>query len=71
MTRDLRAYRFLPCSWFRPVRSYQMQSTRQAILDYLRMHREATVRDLSRELSLTTTGIRQHLSILEQDGLVA
>ena len=48
-----------------------MQSTRQAILDYLRMHREATVRDLSRELSLTTTGIRQHLSILEQDGLVA
>ncbi len=48
-----------------------MQSTRQAILDYLRMHREATVRDLSRELALTTTGIRQHLAILEQDGLVA
>lgn len=47
-----------------------MQSTRQAILDYLRMHREANVRDLSRELLLTTTGIRQHLAVLEEAGLV-
>jgi len=48
-----------------------MQSTRQAILDYLRMHREGRVRDLSRELMLTTTGIRQHLAVLEEAGLVA
>lgn len=48
-----------------------MQSTRQAILDYLRMHREASVRDLSQELSLTTTGIRQHLAVLEEAGLVS
>jgi len=47
-----------------------MQITRQAILDYLRVHREATVRDLSRVLSLTTTGVRQHMAVLEGDGLV-
>jgi len=47
-----------------------MQSTRQAILDYLRVHREATVRDLSRVLELTTTGVRQHMDVLERGGLV-
>lgn len=47
-----------------------MQATRQAILDYLRVHREGTVRELSREFGLTTTGIRQHLVILEGEGLV-
>lgn len=48
-----------------------MQSTRQAILDYLRVHREGSVRDLSRKLMLTTTGIRQHLAVLEEAGYVA
>jgi predicted ArsR family transcriptional regulator len=47
-----------------------MQATRQQILDYLRRHGEATVRDLSQLLDLTPTGIRQHLTVLERDGLV-
>lgn len=47
-----------------------MQATRQDILDYIRRHGEATVRGLSQVLTLTTTGIRQHLTVLERDGLV-
>jgi predicted ArsR family transcriptional regulator len=47
-----------------------MQATRQDILDYLRRHGEATVRSLASVLHLTTTGIRQHLAVLERDGLV-
>ena len=48
-----------------------MQATRQDILDYIRRHSEATVRELGRVLDLTATGIRQHLTILERDGLIA
>ena len=47
-----------------------MQATRQDILDYLRRHAEATVKELGEHLGLTSTGIRQHLTILERDGLV-
>jgi len=47
-----------------------MQPTRQDILDYLRRHSQATVRDLGGHLGLTSTGIRQHLTVLERDGLV-
>jgi len=47
-----------------------MQATRQDILDYIRRHGEATVRSLAQVLGLTTTGIRQHLTVLERDGLV-
>lgn len=47
-----------------------MQATRQEILDYLRRHAEATVRGLGEHLGLTSTGIRQHLAVLERDGLV-
>jgi len=47
-----------------------MQATRQEILDYIRRHGEATVRSLASVLHLTSTGIRQHLSVLERDGLV-
>ncbi len=47
-----------------------MQATRQEILDYLRRHGQATVRDLGRYLTLTPTGIRQHLTVLERDGLI-
>jgi predicted ArsR family transcriptional regulator len=47
-----------------------MQATRQDILDYLRRHGEATVRNLAGVLQMTTTGIRQHLAVLERDGLV-
>lgn len=47
-----------------------MQATRQQILDYLRLHRDASVKDLGRLLGLTATGVRQHLNILEHEGLV-
>jgi len=47
-----------------------VQATRQEILDYLRRHSQATVRDLGEHLRLTSTGIRQHLTVLERDGLV-
>ena len=48
-----------------------MQATRQQILDFLRQHGEGSVRDLGVHLDLTPTGVRQHLAILEQEGLVA
>jgi predicted ArsR family transcriptional regulator len=48
-----------------------MQATRQDILEYLRRHGEATVRDLGAVLCLTPTGIRQHLTVLERDDLVS
>ncbi len=47
-----------------------MQATRQEILAFLRRHGEATVRQLGDLLSLTATGVRQHLTVLERDGLV-
>ena len=48
----------------------QMQSTRQQILEYLQRQGRATVKDLGQLLGLTSTGIRQHLTVLERDGLV-
>jgi predicted ArsR family transcriptional regulator len=47
-----------------------VQATRQDILDYLRRHSQATVKELGEHLGLTSTGIRQHLTVLERDGLV-
>jgi predicted ArsR family transcriptional regulator len=47
-----------------------MQATRQDILDLLRMRSQATVKEVGDELGLTATGIRQHLTVLERDGLV-
>lgn len=47
-----------------------MQATRQDILDYLRRNAQATVKELGDHLGLTSTGIRQHLTVLERDGLV-
>ena len=47
-----------------------MQATRQQILDHLRANPWATVRELGEALGLTPTGIRQHITILEQEGLV-
>jgi predicted ArsR family transcriptional regulator len=52
------------------TKGYLMQATRQDILDFLRRHRQATVKDLGEHLGLTSTGIRQHLTVLERDGLV-
>ena len=48
-----------------------MQATRQQILDFLRRQGEGRVRDLGAHLDLTPTGVRQHLAILEREGLVA
>lgn len=48
-----------------------MQATRQQILDHLYRRGRGTVRDLSSMLKLTATGVRQHLTVLERDGLVA
>jgi predicted ArsR family transcriptional regulator len=47
-----------------------MQATRQQILDYLRSHGEGSIRDLSEFLGLTSTGVRQHLTVLEREGFV-
>lgn len=47
-----------------------MQSTRQQILEYLQRRGRGTVKELGQILGLTSTGIRQHLTVLERDGLV-
>jgi predicted ArsR family transcriptional regulator len=47
-----------------------MQSTRQQILEYLQRHGRGTVKELGTLLGLTSTGIRQHLTVLERDSLV-
>lgn len=47
-----------------------MQATRQEILDHLHRHGHATVRDFTQLLGLTATGVRQHLTVLERDGLI-
>jgi len=47
-----------------------MQATRQEILDFLHRHTEGTVRQLGEHLGLTSTGVRQHLGILEREHLV-
>jgi predicted ArsR family transcriptional regulator len=47
-----------------------MQPTRQAILDFVRRQGQGSVRELGELLGLTPTGIRQHLTILERDGLI-
>src|SRR3990172_8755614 len=52
------------------VAALQMQSTRQHILEYLQRQGRATVKELGSLLGLTSTGIRQHLTVLERDGLV-
>ncbi len=52
------------------VATLQMQSTRQQILEYLLRQGRATVKELGNLLGLTSTGIRQHLTVLERDGLV-
>lgn len=48
-----------------------MQSTRQQIVEYLQRNGRATVKELGQLLGLTSTGIRQHLTVLERDGLVS
>jgi len=47
-----------------------MQTTRQQILDYLKIHPGASAGDISRSLDQTTANIRYHLGLLENSGLV-
>lgn len=47
-----------------------VQPTKQQILDHLHRERRGTVRELARLLGLSAAGIRQHLGLLERDGLV-
>ncbi len=47
-----------------------MQATRRQILDFLHRHSRGTVRELIELVGLTATGVRQHLTVLERDGLV-
>ena len=47
-----------------------MQATRQQILDYIRRQGQATVKNLDTFLNLTPTGVRQHLTVLEREGLI-
>lgn len=48
-----------------------MQSTRQAILVYLKKHGQATVDELAEVLGLTAVTVRHHLDILRSEALVA
>lgn len=48
-----------------------MQSTRWEILQVLQRKGKATIRDLSDQLGLTSTGVRQHLTLLQRDNLVS
>jgi predicted ArsR family transcriptional regulator len=45
-------------------------STRQSILQLLRRHGPMTALELSDALSMGAVGVRQHLALLERDGLV-
>jgi DeoR family suf operon transcriptional repressor len=47
-----------------------MQSTRQQILNHLHRERSGSVKELALLLAMTTTGVRQHLAILEREGLI-
>lgn len=47
-----------------------MQATRQQILDFVRREGTATVKELNVHLGLTSTGVRQHLTVLEREGFV-
>jgi predicted ArsR family transcriptional regulator len=48
-----------------------MQTTRKEILDYVRHHGEATAPEMAQTLHITPTAVRQHLTILEREGLIS
>ena len=48
-----------------------MQDTRQQILEIIKRHGEATVRELSQELGLTSVTVRHHLEILRSQGYIS
>jgi predicted ArsR family transcriptional regulator len=50
---------------------WDMQSTRQRILEILNEKKQATVEQLSAELDLTPVTVRHHLEVLRGEGLVS
>jgi predicted ArsR family transcriptional regulator len=52
------------------VERKEQGSTRQSILQLLRRHSQMTALELSDSLDIGAVGIRQHLALLERDGLV-
>ncbi len=48
----------------------EMSETRMRILQLLKMRSNMTVNQLKEALNISSMGIRQHLSILEEEGLV-
>lgn len=53
------------------VERKEQGATRQNILQLLRRNGQMTALELSQELNIGAVGIRQHLALLERDGLVA
>lgn len=47
-----------------------MQTSRQHILDFLHREQRASVKELAELLGLTLTGVRQHLAVLQREGLI-
>ena len=47
-----------------------MKEIQQDILDYIRERREANITELGYHLGLGSTGAREHITLLERDGLV-
>ncbi len=54
----------------RPLEIPETNSTRQAIIEYLRVNPGAHLRQMSRDLGLSLGTLRWHLSVLERVGLV-
>lgn len=52
------------------VERKEQGSTRQSILRLLRHRGQMTATELSQELNIGAVGVRQHLALLERDGLV-
>lgn len=52
------------------VERKEQGSTRQSILHLLRHQGQMTATELSQELNIGAVGVRQHLALLERDGLV-
>lgn len=49
---------------------HERSSTRSEILGLIKTHGEMTVKELSKEIGITTMGVRQHLATLERESLV-
>ena len=45
-------------------------ATRKSIIDYLQSHSYASTKELARELGITLSGVRYHLSMLSRDALI-